>query len=310
MKAAVALLACAALTAPLSAQVAFAPTSPQFDRIARQAQEGFGDSARTAIARILARTPTTDATYPEALYTSGFVARTGDSMRSVFSRLALDFSTSPWADKALVRWAQLEYGFNNMEKVVTEITHLVEDYPNSPALAVGTLWGARAAFSLQKMQLGCGWLTKGIAAAGDDLETKNQLQFAKQSCAAGNGVQIAPATPDSLRQGPPPRTGDTTTKRPLPAPPPPPPPAATTKPAAGTSASPWRVQVAALTDKNVIKRLSQKLEAAGFKAYTVAGPNGLTKVQAGPFATRAAALAAVPKVKAAAGGSPIVVAAP
>jgi cell division septation protein DedD len=63
-------------------------------------------------------------------------------------------------------------------------------------------------------------------------------------------------------------------------------------------------------DKVVIQRLTQKLEKAGFKTYLVPVGGGLVRVQAGPFGTRAAAVAAVPKVKAAAGGSPIVVAAP
>jgi DedD protein len=139
------------------------------------------------------------------------------------------------------------------------------------------------------------------------------LQFAKQSCNLGPGVVYAPQAAESLRQGPPPANLDTATRLPLPPPPlpsagkPPVASAPVTKPAA---ASPWRVQVAAISDKAVIARVVKKIEAAGFKAYTVPGPSGLTKIQAGPFATRAAAVAGLPKVKAAVGGSPIVVAAP
>jgi hypothetical protein len=297
----------------LAAQVPLAPTTARFADIARLAQEGYGDSARTAIARVLARTPETDASFPEALYTAGAVARTGDSMRTVFARIVVDYATSVWADKALVRLAQLEYGFGNMDKVVADVTRLVADYPSSPVLSTGVLWGARAAFSQQKMQVGCDWLTKGVAAAGDDLELKNQLQFAKQSCNVGPGVQYAPMAHDSLRAGPP-RT-DTATHAAAPPPPPPAdkPPAAkppATKPAPAAGASPWRVQVAAISDKAVIARMVKKIEGAGFKAYTAPGPNGLTKIQAGPFATRAAAVAGLPRVKAAVGGAPIVVPAP
>ncbi len=312
--AAIAVVATAVFASVATAQAALAPTTPRFQEIARLAQEGYGDSARAAIARILSTASPTDASYPEALYTSGAVARTGDSMRIVFAKIAVDFSASSWADKALVRLAQLEYGFSNMDKVITDITRLFEDYPGSPVLATGALWGARAAFSQQKMQMGCGWLTKGIAAVGDDLELKNQLQFAKQSCNVGPGVQYAPVVPESLRAGPPPRPApDTTTRAPV-SPPPPPPASNPGKPSAKSparnAASPWRVQVAAISDKAVIRRLVQKIGAAGFKAYTVPGPKGLTKIQAGPFATRAAAVAGLPKVKAAAGGSPIVVPAP
>ena len=254
----------------------------------------------------------TDPSYPEALYTAGAVARTGDSMRTIFAKIAVEFSSSAWADKSLVRLAQLEYGYGNMDKVVADITRLFDDYPRSPVIATGALWGARAAFAQQKAPLGCGWLTKGIAAASDDLELKNQLQFAKQSCNIGAGVQYAPPVSESLRAPPP--KADTAAHIPVT----PPPPGAAKPPAASApvgkapagAASPWRVQVAAISDNVVIARVVKKIEAAGFKAYTVPGPSGLTKIQAGPFATRAAAVAGLPKVKAAVGGSPIVVAAP
>jgi cell division septation protein DedD len=312
-----ALVAASAFAIPGAAQASLAPTTPQFQRIARLAQEGYGDSARISIAAILNKMVPTDPSYPEALYTAGAVARTGDSMRVIFAKIAVEFSSSAWADKSLVRLAQLEYGYGNMDKVVADITLLFDDYSRSPVLATGALWGARAAFAQQKAPLACGWLTRGIAAASDDLELRNQLQFAKQSCNIGLGVQYAPQiAPESLRTGPPPTSLDTAARVPLTPPPPPSagkPPVASapvTKAPAAAAASPWRVQVAAISDKAVIARVVRKIEAAGFKAYTVSGPSGLTKIQAGPFATRTAAVAGLPKVKAAVGGSPIVVAAP
>jgi cell division septation protein DedD len=299
------------LASPATAQAPLAPTSPRFQDIVRLAQEGYGDSARASIARILSKMADTDPAFPEALYASGTVARMGDSMRTMFAKVAVDFSSSSWADKALVRLAQLEYGFGNMDKVVADITRLFTDYPSSPVLATGALWGSRAAFSQQKMQLGCGWLTKGIAAVGDDLELKNQLQFGKQNCDVGPGVQYAPVVPESLRSPPPRRAPDTTTRAPVTPPPPAPNPGKpAAKPPTTTAASPWRVQVAAISDKSVIRRVQQKIEVAGFKAYLVPGPKGLTKIQAGSFATRAAAVAQLAKLKAAIGGSPFVVPAP
>ena len=272
------------------------------------AQEGYGDSARASIARILTTVSRNDPAYPEALYTLGTVARTGDSMRAVFSRLAVDYSNTAWADKSLLRLIQLDFGLNKMDVALSETGRVFADFPDSPVIPTAALWGARAAFNQQKMQLGCDWLTKGVAKVGDDLELKNQLVYAKQSnCNLGPGVQFAPVTPDSLR-APPARTPpDTATKQPVTPPP------TTSKPPVKPPtivASPWRVQVTAVRDKAVVLAVSKKLEAAGFKAYTVPVPGGLIRVQAGPFATRAAAVAALPKVKAAAGGKPIVVAAP
>lgn len=297
-----------AFAAPAGAQMPLGPSTKRFADIAQLAQEGYGDSARASIGRILTAMPRTDPAYPEALYTAGIVARTGDSMRSVFSRLVVNYATTPWADRALLRLIQIDYGLGKMELVTNETSRFFGDFPDSPFIPTAAKWGALAAFSQQKMQQGCDWLTRGIAKVGEDLELKNQLLFAKQNCNLGPGVQFAPKNEDSLR-APPPRPA-TDTAKPTPTPPAKAPAKAPMKTPVTNVASPWRVQVAAIRDKAVIQSMIKKIESAGFKAYTVAGPGGLTRVQAGPFATRAAALAAVSKVKAAAGGSPIVVPAP
>lgn len=255
------------------------------------------------ITRILSKTESTDPSFAEALYTAGAVANTGQDTRTWFKRVVVEYPSSPWADKAQLRLAELSYGEGQMDDVVTRVTRLFTDHPSSPVIATAALWGARAAFEHRKLQLACDWLTRGIAAVGDDLELRNQLQFARQRCNVGNGVQLAPVVPESLRAGPPSRPAPDTTARPG-APP------APTKPMAGNVASPWRIQVAAISDKAVIRRLTQQIQAARLKTYIVPGPKGLTKVQAGPFASRAAAAAQLPRLKAIVGGSPFVTRAP
>jgi hypothetical protein len=169
------------------------------------------------------------------------------------------------------------------------------DYPQSSTIPAAALWGARAAFALQQVQQACDWIRLGLARAGDDIELTNQLQFAKQRCAVGNGVQLAPVVPESLRAGPPPSsTSGTSASLPPPA------------PAAPGNTSPWRVQVIATADKTVVRRMTRELESAGFRTYSEPGPRGLTKVQAGPFTTRAAASAALEHVRRAVGGKPFV----
>ncbi|MGH7582664.1 MAG: SPOR domain-containing protein [Gemmatimonadales bacterium] len=305
MRRAAALLVGIALVAARLPAQQLLPTTPRFLDIVHLAQDGYGDSARVLIARILTRTPRTDSSYAEALFTAGAVARTGDSMHSAYARIVVEYARSPWADKAQLRLAELAYGNGDMNDVVSRVGQLFADYPESPVIATAALWGARAAFANRQLQQGCDWLTKGLARAGDDdLELRNQLLFAKQRCNIGTGVRLAPVNPDSLRQGPPP-SGDTVAGRG----------AAPTRTAGGKTrtsiaAGPWRVQVAAISDKAAIRRLVQKLESAGFKAYAIPGPRNLTKVQAGPFPSRAAAAAQVARLKALAGGSPFVTTAP
>lgn len=288
------------VAAPAAAQAPMPPTTPRFVEITRLAQEGYGDSARTVIARILTQTRPTEAAFPEALYTAAAVAKTLPDARLYYARIAVEFPESPWADKSILRLAQLDYGSGNSETAVLRVKRLFTDYPESAVIPTAALFGARAAFERRDGTLACDWLTRGLQQVGADLELKNQLEYARQRCTPEEIARLAtlPKT-DSIR-------------RPVVQTPPPPAPApSTTAPSsAKTIASPWRVQAAAITDAAAIRRVVQQLEQAGFTVYRVAGPNGLVKLQAGPFATREAAIAAVGRVKAAVGGAPFVTKAP
>ena len=275
------------------------PTTPQLEEVVRLAQEGYGDSARAVVARIKIRTPTTDPIFPEVLFTAATVAKTGDEMRANFTQIVLDYPISAWADKALLRLAQLDYGAGKYDGTIEKVTRFFTDYPGSSVLPSAALWGARAAFDRQQMQVACDWLTRGIAAVGEDVELRNQLVFSKQRCVLNPGAEMAPLVAESLRAKPTAPARDTGANKTATAPKP----AAAAKP----PASPWRIQVAAIADKDAIARVVRKIEQAGFTAYKVPGPRGLTKIQAGPFTTREQAKAALPKVKAAVGGSPIII---
>ncbi|MEO5799171.1 MAG: SPOR domain-containing protein [Gemmatimonadales bacterium] len=292
------MLCAALLLAPLTPAAAQTPTNPALQEIIRLSQDTYGDSARALIAKLLARTPTTDPLYPEALFTAAMVAKTGEEMKIQFSRVAIEFSSSAWADKAMLRLAQLDYGSGNSEAAVSRIRRLFTDYPTSTILPAAALWGSRAAFDRKEIQLGCEWIGRGLALVGDDVELRNQLEFSKQRCNVGAGVEVAPPRPDSLRSKPiEPATPPTVTK---PAP----------QPVATTAAGAWRIQVAAISDKAAIRKAVGKIEKAGFKAFQVAGPRGLTKLQAGPFKSREAAVAKLKAIKAALGGAPFVVQVP
>jgi cell division septation protein DedD len=73
------------------------------------------------------------------------------------------------------------------------------------------------------------------------------------------------------------------------------------------TAGAWRVQVAAIRDAAAIRRVEQQITRAGLTVFKVPGPGGLTKMQAGPFATREDAVAKVAALKEAVGGQPFVV---
>ncbi len=281
------MLACAA--APAGAQDVAMPSSPALVKIVRLAQDGRADSARVAINALLAITVAGDPLYPEALYTAATVAKTGADARLLFSRVVVEHGASPWADRALLRLAQLDYGTGDTEAAMNRVNRLMTDYPASPALPTAALWGARAAFERRDAAQACEWIERGLRQVGTDVEMQNQLEFTRQRC---TNPPAAPARAPVERVVPP-----SATSTPTPTP---------TRSTTPSAAGPWRVQVAALSDAAAIRRVEQQIARAGLSAYRVPGPNGLTKLQAGPFASREAAAAQVAALTAAIGGQPFV----
>ncbi|MDX2208093.1 MAG: SPOR domain-containing protein [Gemmatimonadales bacterium] len=279
---------------PSSAQDVALPTTPELLAIVRLAQDGYADSARAAVDDLLGRTVPADPLYAEALYTAATVAKNGEDARLLFSRVVVEHGSSPWADRSLLRLTQLDYGTGDTEAAMLRVRRLMTDYPTSPTIPAASLWGARAAFERRDNQQACAWLERGINTAGADVEMKNQLEFTYQRCT--NPVPARTST-GAERVVPPSRDiGTPAAPRPSAA-----------QPSQKKAVGPWRVQVAAVRDPAAIRRVEQQIARAGLTAYKVPGPNGLTKLQAGPFATREAAVERVAELKAMVGGSPFVV---
>jgi cell division septation protein DedD len=289
------------LAVPAAAQDATLPTTPQLLAIVRLAQDGHGDSARTAVDDLLERTVPGDPLYAEALYTAATVAKSGEAARLLFSRVVVEHGSSPWADRALLRLTQLDFGTGDTEAAVMRVRRLMNDYPTSPMLPAAALWGSRAAFERRDQAQACEWLRRGIEQVGNDVEIRSQLEFAVQRCGIPMAPETSPAAervvPSGRDMAPPPAVATAAPERtPDPAP-----------VVRSATAGAWRVQVAAIRDAAAIRRVEQQITRAGLTVFKVPGPGGLTKMQAGPFATRDDAVAKVATLKAAVGGEPFVV---
>lgn len=308
-----------AMTAPLAAQDAALP-APRFQSIIRLAQDGRSDSARAMIATVLKETATTDPAYPEALYTAATIAASGDEARLLFSRISVEFARSGWGDKALLRLAQLDYGAGDSEGTVTRVDRLITTYPQSTVLSDAALWGARAALERGDAPRACTWLDLGLERVGENVELRNRIEYARRQCTAEARNQAAIPTP-----APTPVTPVRTPERrpveaapvvrppvepPVTPPTTPTPPPTQPTPTPPAAAGQWRIQVAAVSDPAAITRLERAIKTAGFTSYRSSSPSGLTRIQAGPFATREAAEAALPGLTKTVGGQPFVTKAP
>ena len=281
------------------ASTAGAQTDPRLTAAVRAAQEGQGDSARSAVDRLLAATAPTDSLYPEILYTQAMVAGSAADMRRHLQRVVVEYPTSPWADDALLRLVQMDYATRTFDGAARNLERLRLDHPLTPLLAQASYWAGRTYFELRDTTRACRWLADGVAAAGTDLELQRQLGFLYQRCAAIPRAVAAGDTGTRTTSSPPSRTADSAAAR-----------VADSLPQrAPTPAPKYRVQVAAVATPGAADDAASKAEELGYPAVIVR-ERGYYKVRAGAFATRQEAQAAIAKLKAGLGGTPFVVAEP
>ncbi len=271
----VALTALAASTA-WSASTVAAQTDPRLVDAVRLAQDGMSDSARTVVSRLRDATPPTDSLYPEILYTQGIVASSLDERRRSYQRITVEYTTSDWADDAILGLAMLDYAGGDPAGAVRNLERIQSDYPASTVIPLAAYWAARAYFDLRKTADACRWIAAGLAQVGDNIELQNQLTYYQNRCAA-----LAAQPAESTRI-------DSVAHPPAPA-----------KPG-------FSVQVAAIKTQSAADKVVSALKASGFDSHTVKDA-GLFKVRVGHYPDRASAQATAAKVKAKLGGTPYVV---
>jgi cell division septation protein DedD len=304
-------------------------TDPRLVGVIRHAQEGEGDFARTEVQRLLSSTSPGDTLYPQIIYTQAMVANDAGEMRRQLQRVAVEYSSSSWADDALLRLVQLDYASGNLEGAARNLERIRLDYPGSPLLPQAAYWAARTYFDRNNPDLACRWIADGMGASQGNVELQNQLGYLNHRCSSINVAGVRPAgdsqpriasagpdtaktpTPraDTARPPPPapsPTRPDSTWTELKPAPTPP----APTRPAPSQVARPagrFRIQITAVRSAAAAAAIANELKAKGLEPVTV-HEGGLYKVRLGEYASKADAVAALPQIKAKLGGRPFVVA--
>ncbi len=264
-----------ALLLATTAPVAHAQTDARLKTAVQLAAEGLPDSAAAIVNGLLSVTPVSDPLYPEILYTQGSIARTTTEMQRAYQKVAVEYPTSPWADDALLRLAQMDFASRNFAGTIRGAEQIRANDPSSTLIPSASYWAARASFELGKDADACGWITSGLESATADVEARNRLEFLKGRCSGQ-----ANASPS------------------LPAP----------SPAAPPAAGNWGVQVAAVSSQASANSVIADLKAIGMTGTAVKEGGSLYKVRVTGLASRDAADAAAAAIKAKLGGSPFVLA--
>jgi hypothetical protein len=278
--------------------LAGAPLSAQQDsslRVAvRLVTEGRGDSARSLVRRRLAAVPPSDSSYAEVLYTAGVVASNPDTALKYLRRTTIEYSQSAWADRALLRIAQLSFAAGDATSTFSSAERVITDYPFSPVRAQAAYWAGRAQIDLGNLQSACRYLRQAADSSGDDVETANRARFYVQRC-----LNLpAGAKKDSVRAD----TVAATT-----APPKTPPVTKVSPPLAGSAAKTYAVQVAAVRSVAAADQSMQALKRAGYEPRVTRDTDGFFKVRVGSFKTKAEAQKLATDVRRKANLTPFVV---
>jgi hypothetical protein len=263
----------------ITATLATTPLAAQQDSsligVVRLATEGQGDSARALIRVIMAETADTDSSYPEVLYTAGLVANDPDSAISYFTVVGIEYSNSAWADRGILRLAQLAFAAGDPRAANRRANRILRDYPFSVIRGEAGYWAARSQIALGDLGLACTLFDQARIDSGDDVELANRIDFYTQRCVARDpSVTVGSATVDS------------------------------------SDAQPERfaVQVAALRSAGTIDQVMRSLRSAGFEArVTARGTDGLLRIKVGDFSTRNDAQQVANDIKRQIGGEPFVV---
>lgn len=262
------------LAAPLAAQEEDSTLT-----IARRlATEGQGDSARALVRAKLRRTAPGDSAFPAVLFTAGVIASDLDSARTYFRRVSIEYSSSPWADDALLRLAQLAFAANDFSGAARTARRILLDFPLSDRHPEAGYWAARAELELGELGQACGHLASVGADTTASVEILNQVRYYRQRCTnvAGGGVgpdTAGAAQGDTARAGPP----------------------------------TFAVQVAAVSGIGAADDVMRSLHAQGYQSRVFHDNDGLWKVRVGRFSDRTQAQRLAAELKQRLGGQPFVV---
>jgi hypothetical protein len=268
------------LTIALAIACVAAPLSAQQDSVlvtaVQLATEGRGDSARTLVARRLAGLTPSDTLYPEALFAAGMVSDDAARAMNYFRRVSIEYAASAWADRALLRLAQLAFAEGDGAAALRAAEKILSDYPMSDVLPEAQFWAGRALLELGNPQDGCMRLGEAQAGAGENIELANRAQYHLLRCAALARGDTAAA--------------DSTVTQPAPA-----------------GQPVYSVQVAAVGTAVAADELMRSLHDAGYDSHVSRASDGLFKVRVGRYANRQEAQRVATALKSERGGQPFVV---
>lgn len=274
------------LASPLAAQ-----EDPLLSTAVQLATEGYSDSARTLVQQRLSALSPSDPLYPQALYAAGVVATDVNEALNYFRRVSIEYSRSSWADRALLRLAQLAFAAGDAQGALRSSQRILTDYPLSEVHAEANFWAGRAYLELGNAEEGCRLLSEAEREANvvpdtpdttvtADIELAHRAGYHLQRCASVFAGSDSAAADSAV--SPPQPEGPVI----------------------------YSVQVAAVGTATAADQVMRSLNVAGYDPYVMRDTDGLFKVRVGRYAARQEAQQLAQDIRRKLGGSPFVVEGP
>ena len=269
MKAAV-LGMCAALVMPRAGGAQDGADSA-LTRIERLIVAGDRSSARVLTDSLIGALPPDSPRLADALYWRAQSATSAADAERDYLRIALEHPFTARAPEALLALAQLEFARGDRNAARRRFDRVLRDYPSGRHVARASLWSGRLAIEDRDYAIGCATLTSARPLVPpDQVELRNQFDYFISQCERA------------------PTVTDTTTAT-----------APTTAPApAGATGVQFSVQVAAYTVRRDATATAARLKERGFDVRVV-GDRAPFRVRVGRYPSKALALAALARMRAA-----------
>jgi hypothetical protein len=241
-------------------------------RVERLVMSGDRPAARVLADSLLATLAPDSPQTADVLYWRAAAASNAADAERDYLRVSIEHSLSPRAPDALLALAQLEFARGDRTAARRRFDRLLRDYPSGRHVARASLWSGRLAIE-ERDASGCATLQAArpmVPAA--DIELRNQFNYFIGQCAL-----LAPVDTTSIPAGASPN-----------------PPV----PAASTAATEFSVQIAAYNARADATSLFNRLKQRGFDVRVV-GDRAPYRFRIGRYATRAEAVAALGRMRAA-----------
>lgn len=271
------------------AQGGAAGSDTTFVRLERLVSAGDRPGARTLADSLLQTLDEQNPAYAEALYWRAFTAAQAAEAERDYLRLSIEHPLSPRAADALLALAQLEYARGDRAAARRRFERLLSNYPAGRHVARASYWSGRLAMEDGDTAGACRALAQARqAVSADDVELANQISYAAATCA------LVRPTPDTSSPAP---ARPAIDRVPTPAP------SEAVVPAGPVASPAFSVQVAAFASRAEAVRLEAQLRQRGFDVRVAEVRSGGARVpyrvRIGRYATRAAAVDALRRIRAA-----------